>query len=722
MNVLELEVMSNGSNVALGKAVKVSALGTGAASYAVDGLTGRVNSEWWNNTNITGNNLDAWLQVDLAAGFNGPIDSVSLLSARGYSVAGATVFVSNSDMSGLSWNSINSLAALQNQGVTSLGKVPDVVDVNSTDAYVFTAKGKVFTDTTPTFSGLLGTSLGSADVVGVYVDGVRLGSATVSGSGASTTWSYTPATALATGDHTIKVAIEQGAGGTAMLGRTDSFTIVTTATQSVLSVAAIASNSDPTGAATVSGLLSAAFVAGQKLAIYDGAESANNLLGYASALHGQTTFTYSASGLGAGVHTLTVRVLNVDGTASSGSAGTAAFTVTAGAPTQTVTVLGGYETTGAYATTGAGVFDLTSGNGTVSSGDTQHRFVTGDSTPGMYGRLSSVLGTNETLKAYVYGVEVAGTLNVAGLNWNFTPTTGLSEGYHDLTFKVVNTVAATSGAGSAAYRVEVDAVASNFASISLAGDYYGVHSGNLASGDVSDAPRITLWGSLAQTDSGLVKVYEVVNGSDVLMGSSTVTNSANWSFTTDALSTGSHVYKAVFANTAGVVQSATASTFAVDHQAQDGVVTNLQTAAGVDTASLTYNKQTLDFTKLGTSVIDKVDLGSFGGNTVKLSTADVLDAGTGLFTTAKGWTFANAADSTHAGTYHQMLMSGSGTTTFGASTVQIAEAANTSNTNPWALTGTASNAGSTYNVYTNLATNNAQLLIDQNLAVSNVVL
>jgi hypothetical protein len=131
----------------------------------------------------------------------------------------------------------------------------------------------------------------------------------------------------------------------------------------------------------------------------------------------------------------------------------------------------------------------------------------------------------------------------------------------------------------------------------------------------------------------------------------------------------------------------------------------------------------MDFTKLGTSTIDKVDLGNFGGNSVKLSTADVLDAGTNLFTTASGWTFSNAADSTRAATYHQMVLDGSGTLTRGNSTVTLTESAAAITTlSPWGLTGTVTHDGSTYNVYTNVVTENAQLLINQNLVVSNVLI
>jgi hypothetical protein len=721
-NILEMQVLSGGTNVALGKAVKQSNFAPSegmSGSALVDGYKTVQGDTYWSSAHHNIINNDGWFQIDLGQAY--AIDSVRFTSAYSSVVlSGGLIYASNQDMSGLTKGSLATSAALGNQGVTKL----TTLDANAGGAaydFVAATKGKVFTDTTPTFSGQLGTDLGSTDVVGVYVDGVRLGTATISGTGANTSWSYTPLVAQTTGDHTVKVQIER-ADGTMMLARSDTFSITTEASQTVAGMTALASTTEAAGTVTVSGMLSSAYVAGQKLAIYDGAASDSTLLGYATLSNGATSFNYSATGLGVGAHTLTARVLNVDGTAGSGTAGTATVTITASAPTQAVTVLGGYETAGAFATTGQGVNNLFADGTSTSSGNTTHLYVTGDSTPGMYGRLSSVLGTNESLKAYVDGVEVAGTLNVTGLNWNFTPTTGLTEGYHDLTFKVVDTTLSTSGAASTAYRVEVDAVNDISTSIDHAYDNYGVVTGDHGNGAVSDAPRGIFYGYLSQQGTGYVKVYENVAGSDVYVGSTTVTNSQQWSLTTDPLTVGSHAFKAVFVNTAGVAQTAAATTFTIDHQVQDGVVTNLTTLAGVDTASLTRSYQGLDLTKLGTSAIDKVDLGAFGGNSVKLSTADVLDAGTGLFTTAKGWTFANATDGTHAGTYHQMVMAGNSSTAFGASTVQIAEAANASNTNPWALTGTATNGGNTYNVYTNLATNNAQLLIDQNLAVSNVVL
>jgi hypothetical protein len=66
--------------------------------------------------------------------------------------------------------------------------------------------GTTMTDTTPTLSGSVGAALGSADVVGVYIDGDRVGGANVTG----TNWTFQvgtsgTSTALATGSHTVQI-------------------------------------------------------------------------------------------------------------------------------------------------------------------------------------------------------------------------------------------------------------------------------------------------------------------------------------------------------------------------------------------------------------------------------------------------------------------------------------------------------------------------------------
>ncbi len=703
-NLADLQVMSGGQNVALNKKVVSNyAFNVGLPeNLLVDGSSATY-------AESSANTTDLWVQVDLGANY--AIDAVNLAARSGFLARANNlyVFTSANDMSAMSLATLTGGAngTVGNLGLTNFG---------SSQSLSLAALATTGVDTTPTFSGSLAADLGVGQVVGVYVDGTRLGTASISGTGASTTWSYTPGTALTTGGHTLAVKLEQGAGGTSLMESSKSFTISSAATQDVLNLSAVTSTAASADTVSLTGYLSSALVAGQKLAIYDGAPAVDgsNLIGYANVNAGASSFSYTATGLGIGAHTLQARVLNVDGTAGSGAVGVAnATTVMASAPTQVVTVLGALKTAGTFSTNGAVI-----GN---SVNVTDHRWVTDDTTPGLYGILSSTLGAGESLKAYVDGVEASGTLTVNGTTWNFTPGTALTDGYHDLSFKVVNSGSGTAGAISSTFRVEVDAVVDNKANIISATDSVGPLTGSLGNGDTTDAYRVSLYGTFDSLATGVVKVYDGGN----YVGSTTVTNSASWGFVTDALSESTHSFTAKFVNAAGVEQTATPTPFTLVHAAQDGVLSNVTTSVGVDTASLTFWGQTLDFTKFtATDIgkgIDKVNLGSFGGSTVKLSTADVLEAGTGLFTSGSGWSFANAADATHASTYHQMVMAGT-TANGGASTVQIAEVINASNSNPWALTGTASNGGQTYNVYTNLETNNAQLLIDQRLAVAHVVL
>ena len=268
----------------------------------------------------------------------------------------------------------------------------------------------------------------------------------------------------------------------------------------------------------------------------------------------------------------------------------------------------------------------------------------------------------------------------------------------------------------------MDAVVDNYASIVAVQDNVGGLTGNLASNASTDDTSLTIRVKLNYGQEGTIKVFD--NGVEIQSLLSMSDNENNALINVPPLSVGAHSLTVKFYNTAGVEQSAAAEAFVVNVVANESTQLSTMTtsASGVDTLTLTTSGQVLDFTKLAATTIDKVDLGSLGGNTVKLNTADVLDAGTGLFTTGGGWVFSNASDGTHASTYHQMLFTGSSSAAGGASTVSLAEVRNANGTSPWALTGTATSAGNVYDVYSNLETNNAQLLISQKLAVTNVVL
>ena len=398
-----------------------------------------------------------------------------------------------------------------------------------------------------------------------------------------------------------------------------------------------------------------------------------------------------------------------------GAAGSSqSVTIVGTQPTQLVTVSGAVETSGAFAY-GA---QLLPGQ---SVADPLKSLVTKDTTPGVWGTLSANLGSGETLVAYDGTQALAGTMVVNGRSWNFVPTTALSEGFHSLSFRVES--GANTGASSARFGLEVDAVVDNFATVTTLSDNQGALTGNLAAGGSTEDPFLVISCKLEFAQQGVVKVF---NGANLVAEQYSIFAADQFlKINVPQLGAGSHTLSVKFYNTLGVEQTSAASTQVVNVVVGEGgqIASMTTSSAGVDTLSLSNYGQAMDFTKLGTSTIDKVDLGSYGGNSVKLSTADVLDAGINLFNAGSGWSFSNAADVTRASTSHQMVLDGSGSVARGSSTVTISESAAAINTlSPWALTGTATHGGESYNVYSNVVSDNAQLLINQNLVVSHALI
>jgi hypothetical protein len=106
-----------------------------------------------------------------------------------------------------------SLSFLEN----SLGSIGMVVNTSGS-----TVTGNSTTDTRPIFTGSLGTALvGTTDVVGVWIDGARVGVATVVGSN----WSYTPTTALSLATHAILVKIEDSGGTASRMVQSQTITV-----------------------------------------------------------------------------------------------------------------------------------------------------------------------------------------------------------------------------------------------------------------------------------------------------------------------------------------------------------------------------------------------------------------------------------------------------------------------------------------------------------------
>jgi len=83
--------------------------------------------------------------------------------------------------------------------------------------------GSATDDTTPGMAGTLSSALQTGEVVHVYDGGTYLGDATATVG--STTWSYTPATALSAGTHNFTYKVEDLAGNLGTASSTYSITV-----------------------------------------------------------------------------------------------------------------------------------------------------------------------------------------------------------------------------------------------------------------------------------------------------------------------------------------------------------------------------------------------------------------------------------------------------------------------------------------------------------------
>jgi hypothetical protein len=701
--VNEIEVMSGGVNVALGKTT--SGVGWGSAvrgempaSAAVDGSTFWGSAYLYNDNAVNG---IRYLQVDLGDFYQ--IDSIKFTTSSEYgTLASSKVYFSGNSMT--HYQSELSLNA--SPDITLAGTLTKDL-VQTLDAKTVKFGSSYSTDNTPILSGALGTNLDATERLAVYADGKYLGNATITNA-SNGAWTFTvPAgKALSASAHSFMARLESLDGSIVKATAVEWLSIPGAAPTGNVNSALDSVVAGP-GSLEVIGNLTSPLAAGQKLGVYEGTV----LLGYATV--SSNTWKFNQTGFGLGTHVLSAKV--TDELGNVGAAGTSqSVTVTGNSPTQFVTVSGGVETAGAFTYTG----HLLPGQ---SAADPLKSLVSTDTTPGVWGVLSSSLGNGESLVAYDGGLALAGTMVVNGKSWNFVPTNPLSEGFHSLTFRVEQ--GTQKGASSKVFGVEIDAVVDNFATILTLNDNQGALTGNMGNGGSTDDVFLEMNGKLEFAQEGTIKVFD--GSKEIALKYAAQITDDSYYINIPQLGVGSHTLSVKFFNANGIEQTSLASTQTVNVVVGDsGQIASMTTSAsGVDTLKLSSHAQTMDFTKLGTSTIDKVDLGNFGGNVVKLSTADVLDAGTNLFNTAGGWTFSNAADSTHAATYHQMVMDGSGSVERGNSLVTLTESAAAINTlSPWALTGTASHAGSNYNVYTNVVTDNVQLLINQNLAVSSVLI
>ncbi len=196
----EVQVMSGGVNVALGKTATAYASNTDTPSKAVDGSS----STFYSSGNAATASTMQWWQVDLGADF--AIDSVIFTpyAVNTTNYQNANIFLASSSVGSLSGK--GSVAAVKDTlGVVTFGPT-------STSTAVTTYSDTVITtaDATPILTGKLATGLLAGERLAVYSStDVYLGEATVGSDGA---WTYVVTSPLSTGLHKLRIKLQDSAG------------------------------------------------------------------------------------------------------------------------------------------------------------------------------------------------------------------------------------------------------------------------------------------------------------------------------------------------------------------------------------------------------------------------------------------------------------------------------------------------------------------------------
>ncbi|WP_316389181.1 Ig-like domain-containing protein [Enterobacter mori] len=446
-------------------------------------------------------------------------------------------------------------------------------------------KGDVTNDTTPTLSGSSGVIGGT---ISIYDNGRLIGTATVGSNGS---WSFTPDTALADGNHSFTATVTDGVGRTSE--PTGGFGIVVdTKAPDAASDLLVTDNVGAYQGPVVSGdttddntpTLSGKAEPGSTVNIIDNGQVIGS-----TKVNPDGTWSFTPDqALSNGEHDLTTTV-----TDPSGNTGPEGSHVVI-----TVDVVPGkVEITG-----------VTDDVGSVT-GSLSQNAVTDDTRPQISGTAKA--GSTVTI---MDGSNVLGTTTAgADGTWSFTPSVDLGRGEHSFTATAKDPMGNESSSSS--WTVTIDTDAPVKPTIDAALDDVGTVQGALSDGSSTDDPTPTLSGK-AEAGS-TVKIYDQ-NG---LLGEVTAKADGTWSFSPTAkLPEGEHRFHVTATDKAGNTSAASDDfVLNLDYTAPDASkvsITDVVDDFGSVTGSVTSGGKTDDNTPLikGT--------GAEAGNTITVYNGD----------------------------------------------------------------------------------------------------
>ncbi|MBK0098620.1 Ig-like domain repeat protein [Erwinia sp. S63] len=421
---------------------------------------------------------------------------------------------------------------------TSPGEVGDLqLSNDSTGVAVPITEGSATNDATPVFSGI--AEAGST--VTISDNGTAIGTAIVGSDG---NWTFTPASALAEGSHSLTAVVTDSAGNSGTASTPFTFTVDTIPPAAALNVTLSNDNGSTPSPITSGGstndttpLLRGSAEVGSIITVRDG----TTVLGTA-VVGSDGTWSYSTPTLSQGQHSLTATVTDAAGNSSAPSTAIT-FNVDTQAPSEA---------------TGLQLSNDNSGTAVpIAAGS-----VTNDNTPVLTG--TAAVGTTVTVSD---GSNVLGTVVVgAGGTWSFTPTIVLGEGAHSLTTTVTDSSGNVS-APSAAIAFTVDTTPPTTPVVtSLSNNNSGTAVVFTAGSTTNDSTPVV-------RGTGEVGSTVTIRDGSTILGTAIVGTNGIWRFEpTTALGQGSHTLTVTATDTAGNSSAASAGiTFSVDTIAPNAI-------------------------------------------------------------------------------------------------------------------------------------------------------
>ena len=420
------------------------------------------------------------------------------------------------------------------------------------------ANGGVSNDSTPELSGSISAALAGNEVIAIYRDGVKVGTAQVNGS----SWTYSDAGLSNGTTYNYTARVEDAAGNVGTLSSPYSMTLQTAGSNTQVVISAINDNVDPVQGIvanngysndttpTLNGTLSAGLVGTERIQILrDG-----TAVGFATATGNNWTFT-DAGLLNGTAYNYSAVI--VDGAGNQGAVSNLyRINIDTAAPTQTVVITQALDNVDPI-------------SGAIPAGGT-----TNDDTPELQGTISSTLSGTEQLRVFRNGVDIGAAI-VNGNNWSYIDASLASGSTYTYAAKVVDAAGNSSAtSNSLSFSINTSGVNQTTQILGIT-DNVDPQQGVVANNGYSNDTSPTLNGSINSALGAGEQVQILRNGS--VVGTATVTGTA-WTFTdTTGLQDGSrYSYTSRVVNSAGT-QGAQSSPY----------VLNIDTTAPTQSVAIT---------------------------------------------------------------------------------------------------------------------------------------